>query len=64
MRTRKRPNSDIETCVRSSLACALGNASYRSRLRLDWDHHAQRVIQDAAAPFLDRQYRDPWKLSA
>ncbi|MBI5283443.1 MAG: Gfo/Idh/MocA family oxidoreductase [Candidatus Solibacter usitatus] len=64
VRTRKRPNSDIETCVRSSLACVLGNASYRSKLRLDWDGANQRVSQDAARPFLERDYRAPWKLSA
>ncbi|HWR54269.1 MAG TPA: Gfo/Idh/MocA family oxidoreductase [Bryobacteraceae bacterium] len=60
VRTRQRPNSDIETCVRSSYACLLGNASYRSKLRLDWD--GRKVVQESAKPYLHREYRSPWKL--
>jgi len=62
VRTRQRPNSDIEKCVRSSLTCVLGNASYRSKLRLDWDDNKMTVAQAAANQFLYRQYRKPWKL--
>lgn len=62
VRTRKRPNSDIETCVRSTTACLLGNASLRSKLRLDWDDRTKTVVQPEAAPFLKRDYRAPWKL--
>jgi predicted dehydrogenase len=62
VRTRQRPNSDIETCVRSSYACLLGNAAYRSGLTLDWDASANTVRQDAARPLLEREYRSPWKL--
>ncbi len=62
VRTRQRPNSDIETCVRSSLCCVLGNAAYRSKLRLDWDASAQTVSEPAAREYLYREYRSPWKL--
>ena len=62
VRTRKRPNSDIETCVRSTTACLLGNVSLRSKLRLDWDERTKSVAQPEAAPLLRREYRAPWKL--
>ena len=32
VRSRQRPNSDIETCCRSSAACILGNLALRTRL--------------------------------
>ncbi|MGE5644242.1 MAG: Gfo/Idh/MocA family protein [Acidobacteriota bacterium] len=62
VRTRKRPNSDIETCFRSSAASILGNLAYRSKLRLDWDDQNQTVLQPQAKPLLQREYRSPWKL--
>ncbi len=62
VRTRKRPNSDIETGVRSSETCVLGNSSYRAATRLDWDEKTQRVRQAEADRFLHREYRMPWKL--
>ena len=62
VRTRKRPNSDIETCVRSSESCIFGNVSYRAKIRLDWNEQTQKVAQPEAQPFLYREYRAPWKL--
>jgi len=62
VRTRKKPNSEIETCVRSTTACLLGNVSLRTKLRLDWDDTSKTVSQPQAAPFLRREYRAPWKL--
>lgn len=64
VRTRKRPNSDIETCIRSSETCILGNAAYRAAIRLDWNDEQQKVLQPAAEKYLHREYRDPWKLEA
>ncbi len=64
VRTRKRPNSEIETCIRSTTACLLGNVSLRSKLRLDWDDSSKTVRQREAAPLLRRDYRPPWKLEA
>ena len=62
VRSRQRPNSDIEKCFRSSATCLLGNAAYRSRLRLDWDDRNLAVLQPEARKYLIREYRSPWKL--
>ena len=64
VRTRKRPNSDIETCVRSSETCVLGNSAYRAAMRLDWDDKGHSVRQSEAEKYLHREYRAPWKLEA
>jgi len=62
VRTRRRPNSEIETCVRSSAACILGNLAYRLKMRLDWDDANRTTRQPEARPHLHRQYRKPWEL--
>jgi predicted dehydrogenase len=62
IRTRKRPNSDIELCFKSSAACILGNISFQARTRLDWDDAAKTVMQKEARKYLYREYRQPWKL--
>ena len=62
VRTRQKPNSDIESCVRSSQTCLLGNASYRAKTRVDWDDAKQIVKQSEAHQYLYREYRKPWKL--
>jgi len=63
VRSRQRPNSDIEKCFRSSAACILGNVALRAKLRLDWDESAHTVRQSDARPYLHREYREPWKLT-
>ena len=62
IRTRQKPTSDIETCVRSSTACILANLSMRHRTLLDWDEANWTVKQDHIKPFLKPKYRAPWKL--
>jgi predicted dehydrogenase len=62
IRTRQKPASDIETCVRSSTACLLANLSLRYRTRLDWNEAAWTVEQEAARPDLAERYRSPWRL--
>ena len=62
VRTRQKPNSDIETCVRSSETCLLGNVSYRAKTRVDWNEATQSVQQSEAQKYLYREYRKPWKL--
>jgi predicted dehydrogenase len=62
VRTRKRPNSDIENCFRTSAACILGNLSLRAKMRLDWDDAKQTTRQVEARPLLERTYRSPWQL--
>jgi hypothetical protein len=62
VKTRQKPNSDIENCYRSSAACILANVSYLSKLRLDWDDRDQTVLQREARKYLHREYRKPWRL--
>lgn len=62
VRTRRRPTSDIETCVRSSTTCLLGNAAYRSKLRLEWNDRTRTVAPQEARQYLYREYREPWRL--
>lgn len=64
VRTRKRPNSDIETCVRSSITSILGNLSLRAQTRLDWNEERKTVEQEGARGMLHREYRAPWRLEA
>jgi predicted dehydrogenase len=62
IRTRQKPISDIETCVRSSTVCILANLSLRHKTWLDWDEKNWTVRQEAVKPFLKTRYREPWKL--
>jgi predicted dehydrogenase len=62
IRTRQRPTSDIETCVRSTITCVLANLSMRHGLTLTWDDSAMTVRQPEALPYLKANYRAPWKL--
>jgi predicted dehydrogenase len=62
VKSREKPTSEIETCVRSSAVCLLGNVALRSQSLLDWDEKNWTVKQDAAKPFLQSHYRAPWKL--
>jgi predicted dehydrogenase len=62
IKTREKPTSEIETCVRSSTACILANLSMRHKTRLDWDEKNWTVKQEAVRPHLNSKYRSPWKL--
>jgi predicted dehydrogenase len=62
MKTRKKPNADIEICNRSTATCLLANVSLRSKLRVDWDEAKWTVKQSEARKFLSREERKPWKL--
>jgi len=62
IRSRQKPTSDIETCVRSSTVCLLANLSMRFQHRLDWDERNWTVAQEAVKPHLQARYREPWKL--
>ena len=63
VRTRQKPNSDIETCHRSTSTCILGNAALHSHLRIDWDPQSQTARQKETRKYLEREYRKPWKLT-
>ena len=62
IKSREKPMSEIETCVRSSTVCLLANLSLRFQTRLDWDENSWTVQQDAGKEHLKAQYRSPWKL--
>jgi hypothetical protein len=62
LKTRRQPNSDIEKCFRSSATCLLGNISFRSQLRIDWDDQRKTTPQKDVEKYLHREYRSPWKL--
>src|SRR5262249_17213421 len=61
IRSREKPASDIETCVRTTATCLLSNISVRHGLWLDWDDKAFTVKQHEAK-YLKLHYRAPWKL--
>jgi len=62
IRTRQKPISEIETCVRSSTVCLLANLSMRFRSRIDWDQYKWTCAQSEMQPNLNATYREPWKL--
>jgi predicted dehydrogenase len=62
IRSRQRPISDIDNCVRSTLTCVLANVSLCQRLTLTWDDRVMSVRQPEALPYLAARYRAPWKL--
>jgi len=64
MRSRKLPQTDIESGYQSTSACLLGNVALRSKERLEWDAAGQRLTKGgpAAQKLLSREYRAPWRL--
>jgi hypothetical protein len=43
IRTRAKPISEIETCVRSTATCVLANIAMRRGVTLDWDEKAWKL---------------------
>jgi hypothetical protein len=62
LKSRQKPTSDIETCVRSTTTCILANLAMRHSMTLDWDDKAFTVKQHEVKPYLKAKYRSPWKL--
>jgi predicted dehydrogenase len=65
MRSRSRPNADLETIGHpSSLLCHIGNAAWRTGRTLQFDPATYRFKNDDAAnQLLSRaEYREPWLL--
>jgi len=64
IRTRQRPNADIEEGHKSTLLCHLGNISYRvGGRRLHFDAAKERFIDDEeASRHLKRAGRSPWTM--
>jgi len=63
MRSRKRPNSDVEIGHNSMIACHLGNIAQRLGRQVKWDVDKEMIIGDKEAQsYVMREYRAPWKL--
>jgi predicted dehydrogenase len=64
VKSRKRPNADIEEGHRSTTFAHLANIALATRQRLDWDPQAERFTNsDAANQLLHYEYRKPWTLA-
>ena len=63
VKTRQKPNSDIEKCYRSTSTCHLGNIALRSKMRVDWDAQKETIVQAEPRKYMVREYRKPWKLT-
>ena len=63
MRTRAKPNADVEHGYLASALCHLGNIAYRLRRSLQFDAQTQRFLGDEEANgLLRRTYRKPFVL--
>jgi predicted dehydrogenase len=62
VKTRQKPNSDIEICYKSTVTCLLANISIRARQRVDWDEANDRIAQADLRKWMRREERAPWKL--
>jgi predicted dehydrogenase len=62
VKTRNKPNSDIELCHKSTTTCHLGNIALRSKMRVDFDPAREYISQVEARKYMAREYRKPWKL--
>ncbi len=63
VRSRRRPNADIETGVTTTAWCLLGIIAQKTRRKLQFDAAAGRFVgDDEANRLLARPYRAPWKM--
>jgi predicted dehydrogenase len=63
VKSRKRPNADIEDGHLVNTVCRLGNIAYRTGRALRWDDKKELVVGDDEANRLATgTYREPWKL--
>jgi predicted dehydrogenase len=63
IKSRSRPNCDIEEGHRSALLCHLGNIAHRVGRTIRFDPQGESIPGDPeAARLLSRTYRDPWTL--
>ena len=63
VKSRKRPNADVEEGHLSAILCHLGNIATRLGRSLKWDADKEQIVGDAEANrSLSKQYRKPWEL--
>jgi predicted dehydrogenase len=64
VKSRARPNADVEEGHRSAILCHLGNIATRLHRSLRWDAEKEICVGDAEATrWLSRPYRKPWNLA-
>jgi len=64
VKSRSRPNADIEEGHLTAVCCHLGNIALRTGKLLQWDAEQERIVGDTEAnAWLDYEYRRPWKLA-
>lgn len=64
VRSRQKPNSDVETTHRSTSAPHLGNIAFKLGRKLAWDAQQEQFPRDAEAnKLLSKEYRKPWKVA-
>ena len=64
MRTRQKPNADVEVGHRSTSLSLMANISLAVGQRLEWDAKSERFTNnDQANEMLHYKYRDPWTLN-
>jgi L-rhamnose isomerase len=65
VKSRKKPNADVEEGYRTVVMCHLGNIATRVGRTLRWDSDKEEIIDDKQAnEFLSRPYRKPWTLES
>ena len=63
IRTRHRPNADIEIGYLSTTLCHLGNIAWKLNREVQFDSESQTFGDDVIAnQLLTKTYRDPWQL--
>jgi predicted dehydrogenase len=63
VKSRRKPNSDVETGHYSTTTAHLGNVAFRTGHKIRWDADREQAIDDPEANTLvTRQYREPWKV--
>ena len=61
VKSRQKPNCDVEEGHRSTTYALLGNLALATQTRLAWDGKAECITNsDAANELLDYEYRKPW----
>ncbi|MDQ3686969.1 MAG: hypothetical protein M3430_15440, partial [Acidobacteriota bacterium] len=64
VRSRQRPNADIEEGHLTAVMCHAANISTRLKRSLRWDANKEQFVNDREAnQFLSKPYRKPWKHS-
>jgi len=63
VKSRKKPNADVEIGHRASIVGHLGNIAFRTGRKITWDASKEEIVGDAdASKYLSREMRKPWDL--